>query len=121
MEELDQKIFVLLLEDPFRSINDITKKLEVSFKKVNDTINLMKEKGIILNDYKFNDSVFGERIRTHISANINSNNLGLVREYVLFYNITEKETLNYLEIFCDIHPYTTYRSQLINNSYGLYV
>ncbi|MDH5404485.1 MAG: Lrp/AsnC family transcriptional regulator, partial [Candidatus Heimdallarchaeota archaeon] len=121
MDELDQQIFVLLLEDPFRSINDIAKILEVSFKKVNTRIDLMKEKGIIRKENKINDPIFGERVETHVSANINTNNLGLIRDHVIFYDIPNKETLNHLELFCDIHPYTTYRSKLLNNKFGLYV
>ncbi|MDH5403804.1 MAG: Lrp/AsnC family transcriptional regulator, partial [Candidatus Heimdallarchaeota archaeon] len=119
IEELDQKILLLLLEDPFRSVNDVTKSLEVSFKTVNNRINNMKEKGIIFKDLPINDPILGNRVKTHVSAYINTNNLGLIRHHVIFGNI-QKDVLKKLELFCDIHPYTTYRSRFINNSFGLY-
>ena len=120
LDNIDQDIIILLIDNPFRSMNDIAKVLEIPYSNIKTRISKLKENGYIRKDNKIIDPVLGERIVTESIGIYDYNSLGLIRQHVIFYNIPNYETLINLERFCDIHPYTKFRVQLLSSSFAFY-
>jgi len=113
LDNIDQDIIILLIDNPFRSMNDIAKVLEIPYSNIKTRISKLKENGYIRKDNKIIDPVLGERIVTESIGIYDYNSLGLIRQHVIFYNIPNYETLINLERFCDIHPYTKFRDNCL--------
>ncbi|MDH5402731.1 MAG: Lrp/AsnC family transcriptional regulator [Candidatus Heimdallarchaeota archaeon] len=120
MDKIDEKIFNLLYQDPFRSINEISKVLGVSFTLVNSRINKMKQNGLLYKNKEIIDPIFGKRTTSHITASVNSNALGLIKHHIIFYNLPNIETIQILDKFFDVHPYTTYKATVIGQGMSMY-
>ncbi len=102
LTELDLRILQLIELKPTISVREIAEKANTSWITANKHIESLKKSGVLSNPV----------------AVFNPSRLGLVRVIVLFKAHT-KNQLNGIEVACDVHPYTHYRSRIYGPFTGI--
>ncbi|KKK57054.1 hypothetical protein LCGC14_3058370, partial [marine sediment metagenome] len=100
----DFKLIQALQTDPLISMKKLAKKVDISWPTVKKRYNRMVEEGII------GLPVAIYKVET----------LGLLRISVIAKVLT-MELLKKLELACDVHPYTHYRSRFFGEHFGLLI
>ncbi|OLS22425.1 MAG: hypothetical protein HeimC2_29520 [Candidatus Heimdallarchaeota archaeon LC_2] len=98
----DFKLIQALQTDPLISMKELASKIDISWPTVKKRYNRMVEEGII------GLPVAIYKVET----------LGLIRMSVIA-KVWTMELLKKLELACDIHPYTHYRSRFFGEHFGL--
>ncbi len=101
------KDFALLLAleaNPSMSISELAERLKTSRPTVKKRLQLLKEQGII----KTPMAVYKPEA------------LGLVRCSIIAF-VNKLKNVEQLEVLCNNHPYTTYRSRLFGGNFGLFM
>lgn len=101
--ELDAQILHMIELEPTIPVQKLAKKVGTSWITANRHIKKLRNLGILSNPI----------------AVFNPKSLGLERHIVLFRVTSEKQIEN-LEIACDIHPYTHYRTRIYGPFTGLF-
>ncbi len=121
LEVKDYQIFLQLDRNPSQSNLAIAKEVGLSAEAVRIRRQALKKSRFLREDATIHDAILGERRQTEIQAVYHPNKLGLLRQHVLFRNITDRKSLNSLKMLCDVHPYTHYRSVMYGQNATLYV
>jgi len=102
-KDIQQKIIVSLLENPLKSLKELSENVSLSVPTLKKRLQEMYDDKIII----------------AINAHPKVEELGLKRVHV----ISTIKNKNYLKIFekaCDLHPYTRYRSTAIGTTFNCY-
>lgn len=96
-------ILRLLENYPMKSYSELAKKAGVSAQTFIRRVEKLK-----LND-----------IIREVHSSLNPENL-LLERYVIFFMTKSIEQIKFLELSCDVHPYTASRNRIFGQEYGLY-
>lgn len=121
LEVKDYQIFLQLDRNPSQSNIAIAKEVGLSAEAVRIRRQALKKTRFLREDATIQDTILGERLQTETQAVYKPNNLGLLRQHVLFKDISSRKSLNTLKMLCDVHPYTHYRSVMYGKNATLYV
>ena len=121
LDMTDYEIFTALKKNPLQSNGDIAKEVKLSAETVRTRIQNMKKRGFLRANRIIQDPVLGERFQTDTEARIHPTKIGLMRQHVFFNSIPDRNSLNLMKIFCDVHPYTHSRVVAYSKNAGLYV
>ncbi len=120
LDLIDYKLFLILREEPLISINELSKRLGLSFHQIRNKINNMKSQGFLRPDSEINDPLLGKRKRTEVEAFYKPHKLGLQRIHVMVEDITDKTSLSMLFKLGDVHPYTHFRTLSYSPNMSMY-
>lgn len=121
LEMKDYQIFLQLDRNPSQSNIAIAKEVSLSAEAVRIRRHALKKSRFLREDATIHDAILGERLQTEIQAVYHPHRLGLLRQHVLFKDITDRKSLNTIKMLCDVHPYTHYRSVMYSRNATLYV
>jgi hypothetical protein len=115
-------VLYALIHNPKFNLNAITKYLnkigiEISYYTVQKTYGELINQGILRNESSITDPITpgNTRLITHVEGNYVPEKLGLIRQHVVFRNLSDNYSVNKFKEICDIHPYTHYRTLLIGS------
>ncbi len=124
---LHTEVLYILINNPLISTRQIKNELEnvgiqYTYYSIQKAIKELYDWGVLRPKKIINDDILPGKTRTitDVEGNIIPQNIGLVRQHVIFQSIPDRDSLIKFRNFCDLHPYTRYRSQLISNGLSGY-
>lgn len=121
LDQKDHEIFSALYTNPFLNYNKLSKEVDMAPATVKDRVLKMKQDGFLRPDRIIDDPIFGNRQQTEVIASYDPRCIGLERLFALFEGVNNAHTLKKILDFCDLHPYTHYRSVSYKNPLSVYV
>ncbi|MCY3414991.1 MAG: AsnC family protein [Candidatus Heimdallarchaeota archaeon] len=116
----DYNIFFILYSNPLASYAEIAREVGLTAATIKERINAMKSANFINEDKEIADPVLGTRLQTEVEIRYNPQSIGLIRQHVIFERIRSYSDLRKIKKFCDDHPYTHFRAEIIGNGLSLY-